>query len=123
MKTSWSDAASQVISRCQEIARFSEEPGRITRTYLSDPMHQTHRAIRTWCEQSGCDVRIDAAGNLRAIYSSSDNSKCLVIASHLDTVPNAGAFDGVLGVMIGLTLIESFEHGAAPLTIELIGFS
>ena len=102
---------------------FRKNPAVSRRTYLSDPMHQTHRAIRTWCERSGCDVRIDAAGNLRAIYTSSDNSKRLVIASHLDTVPNAGAFDGVLGVMIGLALIESFEHGAAPLTIELIGFS
>jgi allantoate deiminase len=46
-----------------------------------------------------------------------------VIGSHLDTVPNAGAFDGILGVVIGVALLENLAGRALPYAIESIGFS
>src|SRR4051812_13023347 len=100
----WTEAAKRTIQRCRELACFSEEKGHTTRTYLSPPMHDVHRAIGSWCESAGCAVAIDAAGNLRATIGPSGSVR-IVIGSHLDTVPNAGAFDGVLGVLIGLGLI------------------
>ena len=87
----WTQEAKLVISRCRELARFSEEPGKITRTYLSPPMHDVHRSITSWCESAGCSVTIDAAGNLRALYGQSADCPRLLIGSHLDTVPDAGA--------------------------------
>lgn len=118
----WTVAAKRTIQRCREIACFSEERGRTTRTYLSPPMHDVHRAIAAWCESAGCAVAIDAAGNLRATVGPSASSR-LVIASHLDTVPDAGAFDGVLGVIIGVTLLEELDHRELPFAIEIMGFS
>ena len=67
-------------------------------------------------------VKIDAAGNLRGRYAGSSNTT-LMIGSHLDTVPNSGAFDGVLGVMLGLALVESLDGERLPLSIELVAFS
>jgi allantoate deiminase len=65
---------------------------------------------------------VDAAGNLRGLRGS-EGVRRLVIASHLDTVPNAGAFDGILGVVLGIALTEVLGDGRADLAIEVIGFS
>lgn len=111
----------RIIDRCRELARFTDDPSCISRNYLSRAMHDVHRMITAWCESAGCKVNIDAAGNIRATYG--DGGRRLMIGSHLDTVPNAGAFDGVLGVMLGLRLIELLGNAQIPFTIELIGFS
>ncbi len=66
-------------------------------------------------------VTTDAVGNLRGVYQS-PNSKRLIIASHLDTVPRAGAFDGILGVVLGIELISLLPK-QLNLTVEVIGFS
>ena len=63
-------------------------------------------------------VRVDAAGNLRGLYGDSSAPR-LLIGSHLDTVPDAGAFDGVLGVAIGIALAEMRPR----IAIEVVGFS
>ena len=113
-----------MIAHCRKIALMSEEVGRTTRTFLSPPMHEVHSYFREWMESLGMHVTVDAAGNLRGVYSCGRNaSPRLVIGSHLDTVPDAGAFDGVLGVVIGVGLIESLRGGKLGIDIEVIGFS
>ena len=110
--------ADRVIQCCRDIARMSEEPGRTTRTFLSPPMRDVHKLLAAWMGSLGMSVRVDAAGNLRGLHGDSTRPR-LIIGSHLDTVPDAGAFDGVLGVVLGLALIE-----ANPIiSIEVIGFS
>ncbi len=70
------------------------------------------------------EVETDAIGNLRGVHSgTSSTAKRLLIGSHLDTVPNAGAFDGVLGVVIGIALVECLGAEPLPFAIEVIGFS
>jgi allantoate deiminase len=116
--------AQRVIDRCRKLAGFSEQPGRTTRTFLSPPMHDCHREIAAWCAPLGAEVWIDAAGNLRALYPAAQaNAPRLVVGSHLDTVPNAGAFDGVLGVVIGVALLEALRGNHLPFGIEVVGFS
>lgn len=68
---------------------------------------------------------VDRAGNLRAVHPMQHNNDAprLLIGSHLDTVPNAGAYDGVLGVLMGLALVEASAERAYPFAIEVIGFS
>ena len=69
-------------------------------------------------------VRVDAAGNLRGLWQPPDASnKRLVIGSHIDTIPDAGAFDGVLGVAMALELVEIARDLKLPLAIEVIAFS
>ncbi len=81
--------------------------------------------MRPWFEQIGMKVNVDAAGNLRAVYTSEtgQSSPVLIIGSHLDTVPNAGAYDGVLGVLLGLALVEGLGGRRLPYSIEIVGFS
>ncbi len=72
----------------------------------------------------GASVRIDAAGNFRGVYPSArPNAPRLLIGSHLDTVPNAGAYDGVLGVVLAVALLEELQGRKLPFGIEVVGFS
>jgi allantoate deiminase len=74
-------------------------------------------------------VRIDSAGNLRGSYAAVEaevpeaDVPRLFIGSHLDTVPHAGAFDGILGVVLGVALVEQLAARRLPFSIEVIGFS
>src|SRR5258708_1142672 len=97
------DGAVRVMEECACIAQMTEEPGRITRRYLTAPMRAVHSHLRKRMESLGMSVRVDAAGNLRGLWAPRESpGKRLIIGSHLDSVPNAGAFDGVLGVAIAL---------------------
>ena len=71
----------------------------------------------------GMAVNVDAIGNLRGLYGSGSHPRRLLIGSHLDTVPNAGAFDGVLGVCLALALRGALEGQSLPFDIEVLAFS
>jgi allantoate deiminase len=116
--------AKEVIDRCKKLAAFSESPGGTCRTFLSPPMRDCHREIARWLEPLGVEVRIDAAGNLRGFYpGEEENSPRLLVGSHLDTVSDAGAYDGVLGVVLAVALLEALDGKRLPFGIEVVGFS
>jgi len=118
------DCASEVIARCQTLARFSEDTGSIRRTFLSPPMRECHREIAGWVAPLGAISRVDAVGNLRMLYPAENpDAPCLMIGSHLDTVPNAGAYDGVLGVVLPIALLGALNGRKFPFAIEVVGFS
>ena len=118
------EAAREVIHRCRVLAACSDEPGFTTRTFLSDSMRKVHGMMGVWMTAAGMDVRVDPAGNLRGVYAgAARDARRLLVGSHLDTVPHAGAFDGVLGVVIGLSLVEALHGRRLPYSIEVIGFS
>ena len=106
--------AHEVIARCRRLAACTEAPGHITRTFLSPPMREVHTLAGDWMRSAGLQVHVDAAGNLRGTRGQGPR---LMIGSHLDTVPHAGAFDGILGVMMGIAL------AARPTALEVAGFS
>src|SRR5258708_6844277 len=113
-----------VIERCRQLAGYSEQPGCTTRTFLSPPMHKVHAALRDWMERLNMRVTVDAAGNLRGLYAGRDpRAPRLLIGSHVDTVPCAGAFDGVLGVTLAIALIESLAGERMRFPIEILAFS
>src|SRR6202049_1277340 len=118
------ERAREVITRCQILARFSEDSGSTRRTFLSAPMRDCHREISSWMKALGMIVSVDAVGNLRGFYSgTSPGAPRILMGSHLDTVANAGAFDGILGVVLAAGLVESLEGRKLPFGIEVIGFS
>lgn len=87
-------------------------------------MRDAHRQLAQWLEPVGVRIHIDAVGNLRALYSASEaDSPRLIVGSHLDTVPNAGAYDGPLGVLLGLGLLQALHGRKFPYAIEVVGFS
>jgi allantoate deiminase len=98
--------------------------GSTCRTFLSIAMRECYRIVGDWLEAAGAEVTIDAAGNLRGFYPAAQtNAPRLLLGSHLDTVPDAGAYDGVLGVVLAVSLLEMLEDRKLPFAIELIGFS
>jgi len=116
--------AEEVIARCRKLARFSEDVGGTRRTFLSAPMRECHREIAAWMEPLGVETRIDAAGNLCGLYPGAESkAPRLLLGSHLDTVPNAGAFDGVLGVVLAIALLDGLDGRRLPFGIEVVGFS
>jgi allantoate deiminase len=112
------DLAEKAIQWCRNLSLMSEEEGRTTRTFLSPPMRDVHAALGAWMREVGMTVHVDAAGNLRGVYGDA-GARRLVIGSHLDTVPNAGAFDGILGVVLGIALVST----RPAMAIEVVGFS
>lgn len=122
MSTTRTDAAT-VIARCRELARITDVPGETTRTFLSPAMRLANDVVAGWMAQAGLSVSIDAAGNLRGRSSAPVDAATVVLASHLDTVPDAGAFDGVLGVVLALAVAETLRNDALPFALEVIGFS
>ena len=118
------DRAARAIAECRLIATMTEEPGRITRRFLTPPMHAVHAHLRARMEALGMTVYVDAAGNLRGLWQPTGaGPRRLVLGSHIDTVPDAGAFDGVLGVTIALEWVALAQELALPLAIEVIAFS
>jgi allantoate deiminase len=121
--------AAAIIARCRELARITDVPGQTTRLFLSPATRDAHTLLAWWIRQAGLvspieAARTDDAGNLRAVRRSArDNAPTLVLFSHIDTVPNAGAFDGPLGVLLGLAAIEHLGATPLPFHIELIAFS
>jgi len=67
---------------------------------------------------------VDEVGNLRGFYpGASPGAPRILVGSHLDTVPNAGAFDGILGVVLAAALVDSLEGLKLPFGVEVVGFS
>lgn len=123
----WQRLAADVLQCCDELGRCSDESGRLTRTFCSPAMRDAHRRVTGWMQAAGMSVRVDAAGNLlgTCLTPGCDAHRRVMIGSHLDTVVDAGRYDGTLGVIMGIAVIEALresEH-ALPWAIDVIGFS
>lgn len=87
-------------------------------------MKEVHQHLGSWMKQLGMHPRLDAMANLRGIYAGAKkDAPVLYLGSHLDTVPGAGAYDGVLGVVLALSLVEALGGRRLPFAIEVVGFS
>jgi allantoate deiminase len=87
-------------------------------------MLDCHREVSSWMRALGMTVSVDAVGNLRGVYpGASRGAPRILMGSHLDTVPNAGAFDGILGVVVAVGLVQSLQEQKLPFGIEVVGFS
>jgi allantoate deiminase len=123
------EQAGEVVRWCRQLAKCSENRTDTTRRFLTKPMRDVHTALAAWMARVGMKVRVDAMGNIRGFYppavspTPAAEAPRLFIGSHLDTVPNAGAFDGILGVVMGVALVELLGDRHFPFAIEVIGFS
>lgn len=117
----------RAVQRCDFLAHppFSDTPDGLFRSYLSPAYTATVKQVREWMEEAGMHCRIDAAGNLIGRYEGlTPNAPALLIGSHLDSVKNAGRYDGTLGVILGIEAVASFhaQQKRFPFAIEVIGF-
>lgn len=130
-------AARRVMARCEELARVTATPGQIERVYLSAEHARVNRLAAEWMREVGMTTRQDAAGNqigrLDPVGSApSADVPALMLGSHLDTVPDAGRFDGIVGVLMALEVVRLLRvphprgTGSAspfPFALEVVAFS
>jgi allantoate deiminase len=114
----------EVLARCETIAGYSGELGRITRTFLCEAMRPLHDQLGAWMRSAGMSVRRDHIGNLIGHYPASQtDTPVFLIGSHLDSVPDAGKYDGVLGVLLGVAALQALNGRRLPFAVDVIGFS
>jgi hydantoinase/carbamoylase family amidase len=117
--------AEKILQRINELAAISEDEGCITRTYGTPAFIEGRNKVEQWMREAGLRTSTDNIGNIRGVLPSANkDAKTFVIASHIDTIINAGRFDGPMGVLMGLDLIEELIRlkQTIPFHIELIGF-
>ncbi|HEY6759260.1 MAG TPA: allantoate amidohydrolase [Baekduia sp.] len=115
-----------IVERCRALAGVSEEAGRTTRRYATPAMARADGLVGAWMREAGMTARIDAAGNLVGRRLGTDpEAGTLLLGSHLDTVRDAGAFDGPLGVVLSIALVQRLrEEGVAlPFALDVLGFA
>jgi allantoate deiminase len=120
------DAAGRLImTRLDELARFSAERDALTRLYLSPEHKQAALQVQAWMQQAGMDAHIDAVGNVAGRYEGiSPGLPALLLGSHIDTVRNAGKYDGCFGVVAAIQAVaELHEVGERlPFAVEVVAF-
>ena len=93
-------SAQRILARCDALARCSETPGALTRRYLTPQMRAANDLVLAWMQEAGMTARIDAIGNVCGRYEAmGPDAPALLMGSHLDTVRDAGRYDGMLGVI------------------------
>jgi allantoate deiminase len=116
----------KILARINELAGYSEDQEFLTRTFGSRAFVEAGKKVFSWMNEAGLQTTIDNIGNIRGrLLSTNKSDKTFVMASHIDSVVNAGKFDGPLGVIMGLDLMEHLttSGSAIPFNIELIAFS
>jgi allantoate deiminase len=120
------DLAEQVVRRCRELAGISEEEGRLTRPFGTPAMARANELVGRWMAEAGMAVRVDGAGSVVGHLPGSDpDAGTLLLGSHLDSVRDAGAFDGPLGVLAAIACVARLraEEVTLPFSVDVLGFS
>lgn len=119
--------AQTVMDRCDILATCSEEPDMLTRPFASGAMRRAHEHVSRWMTEAGLTrVGRDNIGNLRGRYdSASPGGPTLILGSHLDSVRNAGKYDGPLGVMVAIAAVQRLHDKKLrlPFAIEVVAFA
>ena len=115
----------RVMARLDALARHSDEPGKLTRLYLSAAHKAAAEELAGWMREAGLAVSIDALGTVVGRYESAKpGAPALLLGSHIDTIRDAGRYDGALGVIAGLVAVEELSQHSEklPFAIEVIAF-
>ncbi len=118
--------AADVLDRCAQLDRFSSLEHGLERVHLSPEHARANALAASWMEQAGLRTWQDAAGNQWGRREGrTPGLPALVLGSHLDTVPDAGSYDGMLGVVMAIAVAERLRDrvGGFPFALEVVGFS
>ena len=104
-----------ILRQADELAAISEEPGRITRTYLTPQHRQAGERIRAWMREAGMQADFDALGNVVGRYEgAAPDAPLLLTGSHMDSVVDAGRYDGLFGIVSPSTSVGLNSTISAP---------
>ncbi len=121
------DIGSRAKARCDllGVAPYSEVEGQLTRRFLTPAHGAALTTLSGWMLEAGMSVRRDAAANLIGRYEGElSGEKALIIGSHIDSVRNGGRYDGPLGIMLGIDVVEALNRAGRrlPFAIEVVAF-
>ena len=114
------------MERCDALAAFTEDEGALTRRFATPALRDASDAVRDWMGAAGMSVREDAAGNVIGTYEGTDaGAGTLLLGSHLDTVRDAGRYDGALGVLVAIAAVARLAARGErlPFALEVYAFS
>ncbi len=126
MKSASHLCAKRIWDRCEALALCSETPDALTRVYLSAQQRAANALVLQWMQDAGMTTRIDAIGNIVGRYEGAQPGlPCLMLGSHLDTVRDAGKYDGMLGVVAAIECVHALNASGTrlPVAIEVVGFA
>ncbi|KTS29876.1 allantoate amidohydrolase [Methylobacterium indicum] len=113
----------RVMALIDDLAGHTDEPGRLTRLYLSPAHRATAEAVLDLMRAAGLSARIDAAGTVVGrLEGRAPGLPALVLGSHIDSVVDAGRYDGPLGVAAALVVAEELRGEALPFALEVVAF-
>lgn len=121
-------SGARAVTRCDRLGvqPYSDMEGGLFRAYLMPAHAATINTVAGWMNEAGMVTRTDGAGNLIGRYGAEENpdAPALIIGSHLDSVYNAGRYDGPLGVMLGIECVAAFNacNKRFPFAIEVVAF-
>ncbi len=115
----------RAMALVEELALHTDEPGRLTRLYLSPGHRRAADATARIMREAGLDTAIDAAGSVVGrLAGARAEAPAILVGSHIDSVVDAGRFDGPLGVVLGIVAVEALRAEGARLdsAIEVVAF-
>lgn len=122
------DYASQIMERCDVLATHSMDEGRITRPYGTPALASARTQLTAWMRDAGMTTRVDNVGNLFGRYDAEQATTepmTFLIGGHVDSVVDAGCYDGILGVLSGIAAVQclSDSRNRLPYAIEVVAFA
>ena len=115
--------AAGVLVRLDMLAGCTDQPGEITRLFLSPAHRQAVALVCEWMKQAGLEARVDESGSVVGVSPGAvAGGPRLLIGSHIDTVRRAGRYDGCLGVLLGIALAARLRGNVLPYTLEIRAF-
>jgi allantoate deiminase len=114
--------ARTVLERCDLLAGCSEEPDRLTRRFATPALDEARGLVDGWMRHAGLDPRRDALGNLFG-RRRGGGERALMLGSHIDTVRDAGRYDGPLGVLVAIACAERLRNTDLPFALEVAAFA
>lgn len=120
------ELATTVMARCDELASLSSEAHCLTRPAYTPALRAAHDRVSDWMRTAGMTVYEDAAGNLVGSYPANRSAaRTLIIGSHLDTVRDAGRYDGTLGILVAIAALETLHRQDRRLAaaIDVVAFA
>ena len=119
-------SAPRIWEHCEALARCSERADALTRVFLSKEQRAASDLVLGWMREAGMTARLDEIGNCVGRYEGDRaGAPCLVLGSHLDTVRDAGKYDGMLGVVAAIECVHALNKQGKrlPFAIEVLGFA
>jgi allantoate deiminase len=115
------DLGRRAEAMLDELAAISAEPDRLVRFFLSPEHRRAADLVAQWMREIGLEVFEDEIGNVRGRIG---KPPYLILGSHIDTVIDAGRYDGPLGVVVPILAVDTLQRmkSLPPLGIELVAF-